>query len=150
LGRASPYPNQSVCAAARAGNSAPKMIETARVYRLNCTAQRFYILWVRKRRPLITRMGGLSGLRGSNPCPRLGKPLYYHCTKPALRSAEAFALHEALLSYDRISATTASRFASINRALVASRFNRSSGSVFDGRTLKCQSGYSTEIPSSSY
>ncbi len=24
-----------------------------------------------------------SGLRGSNPCPRLGKPLYYHCTKPA-------------------------------------------------------------------
>ena len=26
-----------------------------------------------------------SGLRGSNPCPRLGKPLYYHCTKPARR-----------------------------------------------------------------
>jgi hypothetical protein len=26
---------------------------------------------------------GWSGLRGSNPCPRLGKPLYYHCTKPA-------------------------------------------------------------------
>src|SRR4030095_13442522 len=26
---------------------------------------------------------GASGLRGSNPCPRLGKPLYYHCTKPA-------------------------------------------------------------------
>jgi len=25
-----------------------------------------------------------SGLRGSNPCPRLGKPLYYHCTKPAI------------------------------------------------------------------
>ena len=28
---------------------------------------------------------GWSGLRGSNPCPRLGKPLYYHCTKPARR-----------------------------------------------------------------
>ena len=27
--------------------------------------------------------GSWSGLRGSNPCPRLGKPLYYHCTKPA-------------------------------------------------------------------
>src|SRR2546427_5909422 len=30
---------------------------------------------------------GWSGLRGSNPCPRLGKPLYYHCTKPASDAA---------------------------------------------------------------
>ena len=29
--------------------------------------------------------GRWSGLRESDPCPRLGKPLYYHCTKPALR-----------------------------------------------------------------
>jgi hypothetical protein len=40
--------------------------------------------------------------------------------------------------------------ASISSGVVASRFSRSSGSVFDGRTLKCQSGYSTEMPSSSY
>jgi len=30
---------------------------------------------------------------------------------------------------------------------VASRLRRRSGSVFEGRTLKCQSGYSTEMPS---
>src|SRR4026207_1734585 len=30
-----------------------------------------------------------SGLWGSNPCPRLGKPLYYHCTKPASEQRRA-------------------------------------------------------------
>ena len=34
---------------------------------------------------------------------------------------------------------TSSRFAAIFSGVGASRFRRSSGSVFDGRTLKCQS-----------
>ena len=46
-----------------------------------------------------------------------------------------------------ISASTSSRRCSIVSADNASRFSRSSGSVFDGRTLKCQSGYSNEMPS---
>ena len=47
-----------------------------------------------------------------------------------------------------INASTSSRFRSISSCVTASRFSRSSGSVFDARTLKCQSGYSTEMPSS--
>jgi hypothetical protein len=95
---------------------------------------------------LISIVGRLkSGLRGSNPCPRLGKPLYYHCTKPAVTCFAANSTDQ-----DRISATTSSRLAAISSGVVASRFRRSSGSVFDGRTLKCQSGYSTEMPSSLY
>ena len=47
-----------------------------------------------------------------------------------------------------MNASTSSRFCSISSGVVASRFSRSSGSVFDARTLKCQSGYSTEMPSS--
>ena len=58
--------------------------------------------------------------------------------------------HVANFSHARISASTSSRFAAIISGVVASRFSRSSGSVFDGRTLKCQSGYSTEMPSSVY
>lgn len=50
----------------------------------------------------------------------------------------------------RIRPSTSSRFSAINTSVFASRFNRKSGSVFDGRTLKCHSGYSTEMPSSVY
>ena len=46
-----------------------------------------------------------------------------------------------------MSASTSSRLRSISSCERASRFRRSSGSVFDGRTLKCQSSASTEIPS---
>lgn len=49
--------------------------------------------------------------------------------------------------HDLISASTSSRFASISGCERASRFSRRSGSVFDGRTLKCQSSASTEMPS---
>ena len=49
--------------------------------------------------------------------------------------------------HDRITESTSSRRRSIASSDSASRFSRSSGSVFDGRTLKCQSGYSTEMPS---
>ena len=55
--------------------------------------------------------------------------------------AEAFALTT------RMSASTSSRFCSISSCERASRFRRSRGSVFDGRTLKCQSSASTEMPS---
>ena len=51
------------------------------------------------------------------------------------------------VAHERISASTSSRFSSMSSAESASRFRRSSGSVFDGRTLKCQSSKSTEIPS---
>ena len=51
------------------------------------------------------------------------------------------------LRYCRITPSTSSRFCSIIAAVVASRFRRSSGSVFEPRTLKCQSGYSAENPS---
>ena len=40
-----------------------------------------------------------------------------------------------------------SRFCSIKSLVLASRFNRNNGSVFDGRTLQCQSGNSIETPS---
>ena len=40
----------------------------------------------------------------------------------------------------RTSASTSSRRRSISARENASRFSRSSGSVFEGRTLKCQSG----------
>ena len=46
-----------------------------------------------------------------------------------------------------ISASTSSRLRSISSRERASRLRRSSGSVFDGRTLKCQSSAVTEIPS---
>jgi hypothetical protein len=51
-------------------------------------------------------------------------------------------------SYERMKESTSSRFSSINFSVVASRLSRSIGSVFDPRTLKCQSGNSAEIPSS--
>lgn len=50
--------------------------------------------------------------------------------------------------HERISARTSSRLAAIISGVAASRFKRSSGSVLDGRTLKCQPGYSIETPSS--
>jgi len=49
-----------------------------------------------------------------------------------------------------MSATTSSRLTAIISGVAASRFKRSNGSVFERRTLKCQSGYSTEMPSSVY
>ena len=42
--------------------------------------------------------------------------------------------------YPRITSSTSSRFFSISSGVVASRLSRSSGSVFEPRTLKCQSG----------
>ena len=50
-------------------------------------------------------------------------------------------------AYARMTASTSSRFRSISSCERASRLRRSSGSVFDGRTLKCQSSASTETPS---
>jgi hypothetical protein len=50
--------------------------------------------------------------------------------------------------YDRMNANTSSRFSSIIFCVFASRFSRSIGSVFEPRTLKCQSGNSAEKPSS--
>ena len=86
-----------------------------------------------------------SGLRESNPSDWLGKPGHYHYAKPArcpeILSQAYFAL---------MNASTSSRFFSIISRVVASRLSRRSGSVFDGRTLKCQSGYSTETPSIVY
>src|ERR1700681_4012331 len=91
-----------------------------------------------------------SGLRESDPCPRLGKPLYYHCTKPASvripRGGSRLDPGSAGFYHARISASTSSRLLAIRSGVVASRFRRSSASVFDGLTLKCQSGYSTEMP----
>src|SRR3954462_82582 len=49
--------------------------------------------------------------------------------------------------HERITSSTSSRFSSIRASDVASRLSRSSGSVLEGRTLKCQSSKSTEIPS---
>ena len=51
-------------------------------------------------------------------------------------------------AHERISARTSSVRASISSLVNASRFRRRSGSVFDGRTLKCQLPQSTETPSS--
>ena len=50
-------------------------------------------------------------------------------------------------AHERISASTSSRRRSISVAENASRLSRSSGSVLEGRTLKCQSSKSTETPS---
>ena len=51
-------------------------------------------------------------------------------------------------AHARISPRTSSRFASMSsRETSDSRLRRSSGSVFEGRTLKCQSGKSSETPS---
>jgi hypothetical protein len=52
------------------------------------------------------------------------------------------------LAQPRMIASTSSRLRSICSAVVPSRLRRSNGSVFEARTLKCQSGYSMEIPSS--
>ena len=46
-----------------------------------------------------------------------------------------------------MTASTSSRFRSMTSWERASRLSRRSGSVFDGRTLKCQSSASIEIPS---
>ena len=42
--------------------------------------------------------------------------------------------------YPRMTSSTSSRFRSISSGVFASRLRRSSGSVFEPRTLKCQSG----------
>src|SRR5579884_284838 len=53
--------------------------------------------------------------------------------------------------HERITASTSSRRRSMSsRERSDSRHRRSSGSVLDGRTLKCQSSYSTESPSRRY
>ena len=51
------------------------------------------------------------------------------------------------VAYARITPRTSSRFSLISASESASRFRRRSGSVFEGRTLKCQSSKSIEIPS---
>src|SRR6185436_20810773 len=51
------------------------------------------------------------------------------------------------VAHERMTASTSSRLRSINSCERASRFRRRSGSVFEGRTLKCQSSASTERPS---
>src|SRR5262245_38475776 len=52
-----------------------------------------------------------------------------------------------VLAHVRITASTLSRFSSISFSEVASRLRRRSGSVLDGRTLKCHSPASTDRPS---
>src|SRR5262249_51853914 len=49
--------------------------------------------------------------------------------------------------HERMAASTSSRLRSMRSGVRASRFSRSSGSVFDGRTFMCQSPASTESPS---
>ncbi len=50
------------------------------------------------------------------------------------------AANETLRVQPRMIDNTSSRLRSINSGVAASRFNRSSGSVFEALTLKCQSG----------
>src|SRR4051794_25556631 len=65
-----------------------------------------------------------------------------------VREADASPGREGVLAaHERITSSTSSRFRSISSSEVASRLRRSKGSVFEGRTLKCQSSKSTEIPS---
>ncbi len=61
----------------------------------------------------------------------------------AMETASRFICHQL-----RMKESISSRFSSISSCVVASRFKRSIGSVFEPRTLKCQSAYSTEQPSS--
>ena len=56
------------------------------------------------------------------------------CVRDRARTPE-----QPITAHSRMTPSTSSRFASINSCESASRFSRSSGSVFDGRTLKCQS-----------
>ena len=62
--------------------------------------------------------------------------------------AEATVLIRPVATYARMNASTSSRLRSISSGVVASRFSRSIGSVFDARTLKCQSANSADTPSS--
>ena len=56
---------------------------------------------------------------------------------------------EQILGHARISSSTSSRFSTMWSGETSdSRFSRSSGSVLEGRTLKCHSGWSTDTPSS--
>jgi hypothetical protein len=64
-----------------------------------------------------------------------------------LQAASAYAATARLPTYERIRESTSSRFSAIVASESASRLRRKSGSVFDGRTLKCQSSKSTERPS---
>src|SRR5262249_7358249 len=48
---------------------------------------------------------------------------------------------------DLMKASTSSRFCAISSGVTASRLSRSIGSVFEPRTLKCQSGNSADTPS---
>ena len=52
------------------------------------------------------------------------------------------------VGHPRMTSRTSSRFCSMSSSDRASRLRRSSGSVFEGRTLKCQSSNATETPSS--
>ena len=49
--------------------------------------------------------------------------------------------------HERSTSITSSRLRSMSSSERASRFRRSSGSVFDGRTFRCQSSASIEMPS---
>jgi hypothetical protein len=78
-----------------------------------------------------------------------GRPLSTSAQLRRIRSAEALSpMPDA--AYFRITPNTSSRFCAINSGVSPSRLSRSSGSVFDARTLKCQSGNSAENPSSVY
>ena len=79
----------------------------------------------------------------------LGQWLYRINTRePSDLASELLMLAQTSNHQPRIIDSTSSRLRSICSAVVPSRFNRRSGSVFEGRTLKCQSGYSMEMPSS--
>ena len=74
-------------------------------------------------------------------------PRIEKCT-PAVRSRAPSRLPPSI-TQPRMRASTSSRLRSIRSRVRASRFNRTSGSVFEGRTLNHQSAYSTVRPSSS-
>src|SRR5829696_2370389 len=65
----------------------------------------------------------------------------------ALRDAPELEHEPLAAGHERITSSTSSRFSSISSSERASRFSRNSGSVLEGRTLKCQSSASTETPS---
>ena len=89
-----------------------------------------------------------SGKRDLNPRPSAWEadtlPLSYSRWRLSL---DCLYSSKVLRAYLLTSSSISSRFSSINSGVSPSRFRRKRGSVLEARTLKCQVGYSTEIPS---
>src|SRR5262249_38050444 len=91
---------------------------------------------------LVRQPSSWSGRRGSNPRHRAweARTLPAELRPLVLRRWTILAARlRAGQDLPRISRSTSSRWPSISARVAASRFSRSSGSVFEGRTLKCQS-----------